>query len=351
MAGSKSYMQGAASIVNHKQYCVLCGKESNGLFGNFFSSLEVRLSVHQYCLFFASGLAQNGDDNEGFDGFLPEDILKEASRGKQLKCSFCRKSGATIGCAVQTCKIRYHYPCGKQNGTLEQFFGPFDAFCKRHKPLQNSPREEWIQATCAICLDSLIEEGNCQDFLKMPCCTGNYMHKDCLQKHASSSGYFCTCPTCKNCDEFLLEMKVYGIYIPERDALWEEDNAFADLLQVYNRCDCRYCYCPNGRHFSTNSGSWKMYRCQICGHSASHLRCAEAEGKHFFPFKCNNCINIELQSQFREKIDRQTRSCAVSLSDIATYIAARMISFAESRNGSINICLSNEEFHGLHFIY
>jgi len=85
MAGSKSYMQGAASIVNHKQYCVLCGKESNGLFGKFFSSLEVRLSVHQYCLFFASGLAQNGDDNEGFDGFLPEDILKEASRGKQLE--------------------------------------------------------------------------------------------------------------------------------------------------------------------------------------------------------------------------------------------------------------------------
>ena len=55
------------------------------------------------------------------------------------------------------------------------------AFCRRHKPVQNSPREQWIQATCAICLESLIEEGKCRDFLKMPCCTGNYMHKDCLQ--------------------------------------------------------------------------------------------------------------------------------------------------------------------------
>ena len=90
---------------------------------------------------------------------------------------------------------------------------------------------------------------------------------------------------------------------------------------------------------------WKMYRCQICGHSASHLNCAEAEGKHFFPFNCDNCINLELQSKFKEEIDRLTRSCAVSLTDIATYIAAKMISFTESRNGSINIFQPKEGDH------
>ena len=34
--------------------------------------------------FFASGLAQNGDDHEGFDGFLTNDIIKEVRRGKRL---------------------------------------------------------------------------------------------------------------------------------------------------------------------------------------------------------------------------------------------------------------------------
>ena len=34
--------------------------------------------------FFASGLGQNGDDDEGFDGFLMEDILKELKRTQRL---------------------------------------------------------------------------------------------------------------------------------------------------------------------------------------------------------------------------------------------------------------------------
>lgn len=34
--------------------------------------------------FFASGLAQRGEDDEGFDGFLIKDIKKEISRSKRL---------------------------------------------------------------------------------------------------------------------------------------------------------------------------------------------------------------------------------------------------------------------------
>lgn len=36
--------------------------------------------------FFASGLEQKGSDEEGFDGFMPQDILIELSRGKRLVC-------------------------------------------------------------------------------------------------------------------------------------------------------------------------------------------------------------------------------------------------------------------------
>ena len=69
------------------------------------------------------------------------------------------------------------------------FWGLFDnwfafvcsAFCSKHKPYQKLEKESWRQAHCAICLDSLVEENNVRDFLKMPCCNGNYMHRKCLQ--------------------------------------------------------------------------------------------------------------------------------------------------------------------------
>ena len=34
--------------------------------------------------FFSSGLPQEGEDNEGFDGFLIRDVLKEAQRAKKI---------------------------------------------------------------------------------------------------------------------------------------------------------------------------------------------------------------------------------------------------------------------------
>lgn len=57
-------------------------------FGIFVS---VKVMVLQYILFcpfqlFSSGLAQNGDDDEGIMGFLPRDIEKEIQRGRKLVC-------------------------------------------------------------------------------------------------------------------------------------------------------------------------------------------------------------------------------------------------------------------------
>ena len=34
--------------------------------------------------FFASGLAQNGEDHQGFDGFLVPDIVEEVTRARKL---------------------------------------------------------------------------------------------------------------------------------------------------------------------------------------------------------------------------------------------------------------------------
>ena len=48
-------------------------------------------SAHYFCLLFASGMQQSGEDEEGIKGFLPNDILKELRRGARLKCQYCER--------------------------------------------------------------------------------------------------------------------------------------------------------------------------------------------------------------------------------------------------------------------
>ncbi|CAH3199089.1 unnamed protein product, partial [Porites evermanni] len=72
--------------------CRLCKEGPNEeVFGKFFTAKEDGFSVHQYCLLFASGLAQRGEDDEGFDGFLMTDIKKEISRSRRLVSTLIKK--------------------------------------------------------------------------------------------------------------------------------------------------------------------------------------------------------------------------------------------------------------------
>lgn len=81
--------------------------------------------AHNFCLLFACGMMQNGEDDEGILGFLREDILREVRRAKRLRCAFCQKPGAASACCIKSCKVTYHYLCGIKNGILSQFFGSF----------------------------------------------------------------------------------------------------------------------------------------------------------------------------------------------------------------------------------
>ena len=103
----------------------------------------------------SSGLNQEGEDEEGIKGFLPDSIVKEWRRGSMLKCFYCKNKYtlhlleiqnktlantitryATVGCAHSSCKRGYHLPCGLENGSLQQFFGNFASFCSAHRPVQ-----------------------------------------------------------------------------------------------------------------------------------------------------------------------------------------------------------------------
>ena len=83
-------------------------------------------------------MTRAGTEAEGIRGFLSIDIKREIKRGSRLKCSYCRKKGATVGCAEPRCKKTYHLPCGSSHNSLQQYYDQFKSFCKEHRPTQKA---------------------------------------------------------------------------------------------------------------------------------------------------------------------------------------------------------------------
>lgn len=107
-----------------KKLCNLCQKEAiPDMDSTKQQILEYdNLRAHYFCLLFSSGLGQSGLESEGLHGFMPSDVRRELKRGARLKCVYCKKKGATVGCARQACKKSYHLPCGMLNGALQEHF-------------------------------------------------------------------------------------------------------------------------------------------------------------------------------------------------------------------------------------
>ncbi|XP_053138790.1 G2/M phase-specific E3 ubiquitin-protein ligase isoform X2 [Hemicordylus capensis] len=236
---------------------------------------EYNLTVHYYCLLMSSGIWQRGEEEEGFYGFLPEDIQKEINRAAKLKCTVCKKKGASVGCVISRCKRSYHFPCGGERGCIFQFRETFPSYCWKHRPSQKRPSNPKGSSQCTICLE-LIEHAPSYAILTSPCCKNAWFHRECLQCQALSAGvFFFRCPVCNNKEKFQNEMLRMGIHIPEKDASWElEENAYQDLLQCYQHCDIRRCLCKNGRDYNEPDSEWEIKRCQYCGSSGTHLACS-----------------------------------------------------------------------------
>ncbi|XP_042670346.1 G2/M phase-specific E3 ubiquitin-protein ligase isoform X2 [Centrocercus urophasianus] len=258
--------------------CVLCGRTDNcpEKYGEKRTYVEHNLTLHNYCLLMSSGIWQRGEEDEGIDGFLIEDIRKEVNRAARLVCNICRKKGASIGCVAPKCKRSYHFPCGLQKECVFQFMEDFRSYCWEHKPVQIfSDKESREPSQCTICLD-LVEHLPLYSVLRSPCCKNTWFHRECLQYQALSAGiFFFRCAVCNNKDKFQKEMLRMGIHIPEKDASWElEDNAYQDLLQCYQHCDIRRCLCKNGRDYNKPDSKWEIKRCQSCGSRGTHLACS-----------------------------------------------------------------------------
>ncbi|XP_057309521.1 G2/M phase-specific E3 ubiquitin-protein ligase-like isoform X2 [Hydractinia symbiolongicarpus] len=298
------------TFVPIKTECCFCHEGENPELGVFFQDKDMSIAVHQYCLFFSAGLPQRGGDEEGFDGFLLKDLYREAVRANKIECKYCSKFGANSGCSVKSCRTLYHYNCGRKDGAQFKFTGAFDSYCTQHRTYQDLETIKTLKMhpICPVCLED-IRVPDHDTILKTPCCKNVFMHRGCIQIQASVSGYFFRCPTCNNEKLFTEEMSRYGIYVPLRDAAWEESNAFAELLEQYNKCDLKKCKCRRGRKYNTQAGKWHVLRCYACGQSGVHVACLGNQYIPGFGYICSDCnkvirlakSNLIVQATFQER--------------------------------------------------
>ncbi|XP_071883744.1 histone-lysine N-methyltransferase 2A isoform X4 [Anas platyrhynchos] len=69
---------------------------------------------------------------EDDDGSL-KNVHMAVIRGKQLRCEFCQKSGATVGCCLTSCTSNYHFMCSRAKNCV--FLDDKKVYCQRHRDL------------------------------------------------------------------------------------------------------------------------------------------------------------------------------------------------------------------------
>ncbi|CAK9305095.1 unnamed protein product [Gordionus sp. m RMFG-2023] len=117
--------------------CIFCQQSFHN---QDFDQLIIKdgIHMHYFCLLFSAGLTQKGENNkedkDDLFGFVMNDILKEYRRASKLKCCWCKKLGASMGCNVKACRKTYHFPCSLNVDTLNLFYGSFSSYCPTHRP-------------------------------------------------------------------------------------------------------------------------------------------------------------------------------------------------------------------------
>ncbi|XP_036116120.1 histone-lysine N-methyltransferase 2A [Molossus molossus] len=69
---------------------------------------------------------------EDDDGSL-KNVHMAVVRGKQLRCEFCQKPGATVGCCLTSCTSNYHFMCSRAKNCV--FLDDKKVYCQRHRDL------------------------------------------------------------------------------------------------------------------------------------------------------------------------------------------------------------------------
>ncbi|CAK7289130.1 PHD finger protein 11 [Vulpes lagopus] len=120
-----------------KRTCALCPKDIE--YSVLYFAQSENIAAHENCLLYSSALVECEDhDPRNQDrNFDVESVKKEIHRGRNLRCAFCNRRGATVGCDVKACKRSYHFFCAQNDHAVLQtdgLRGIYKVFCQQHAP-------------------------------------------------------------------------------------------------------------------------------------------------------------------------------------------------------------------------
>ena len=155
-------------------------------------------------------------DNSGIMGFLISDLKKSFKNYRDDVCYYCSKPSAAIQCNEPCCDRKFHYICGFKNNCVTEFIHNFESYCHEHVLIANNIDHKEVDV-CAICYD-VMGKNNPVSSVVPSCCSSDFMHRKCMMKYTQEAGYYTMCPLCDNTEpeSFQREMKLKGIYIPDR---------------------------------------------------------------------------------------------------------------------------------------
>lgn len=127
-------------VKGEKRKCALCGGETSDLRspeGILLGPVRINRSsvtfVHEQCA--CSSPEVGNDDGRWYN------IAKAIRRGRRMKCSICKRNGATVGCFNSSCNFTFHMPCAMKTGW--SFDKPEQGkmfYCQNHRtPSQITP--------------------------------------------------------------------------------------------------------------------------------------------------------------------------------------------------------------------
>ncbi|XP_060661345.1 uncharacterized protein LOC132794987 [Drosophila nasuta] len=269
--------------------CLLCRSANNDelLLGKMHIRRHGCVAVHESCLYLSSNLVQRGrETSNDICCFTLADIKNESQRTQKLECFYCHKNGANIGCCAKKCRRSFHTECGIKNGAQNQYCNTYNSFCSSH--IKKFPQRPKDQEECAICLDTLLkkEKFKYTEHILGNCCNRGWYHKRCLQQYANSAGYFFKCPLCNDKKQFHL-VSMWGIFVPNRDASWEQTDAYDDQQVLATSCTAENCQLR--RENPDESVSEILLYCNLCGGNPMHTQCTPLDTEDYC---CNDCNGV-----------------------------------------------------------
>ncbi|KAH8094384.1 PHD-like zinc-binding domain containing protein [Aureococcus anophagefferens] len=82
--------------------------------------------VHERCALYSAEVYGSADDGL-------HNVLAAVKRGRSLKCVSCKERGATVGCAVATCRKTFHLRCAVAAGELYDPSEAVNFLCNKHR--------------------------------------------------------------------------------------------------------------------------------------------------------------------------------------------------------------------------